>query len=100
MRSFTTADLNKRVGSVTDAALREPVVITHHRKPRFILMSVESYQRLADQPPPDRRKGLPLHTAPDHMRGGLLALLAKWEPIEDAFPDFDAGLLPARDVTL
>jgi hypothetical protein len=42
MRSFTTADLNKRVGSVADAAMREPVVIAHHRKPRFVRMSVES----------------------------------------------------------
>ena len=28
MRSFTTADLNKQVGEVTDAAQRAPVVIT------------------------------------------------------------------------
>lgn len=31
---------------------------------------------------------------------GLLALLATLEPIEEEFPDFDAGLLPARDVEL
>lgn len=30
----------------------------------------------------------------------LLDLLATWEPIEDDFPDFDNGLLPARDVDL
>jgi antitoxin VapB len=33
-------------------------------------------------------------------KSGLLALLATWEPIEEEFPDFDAGLPPARDVTL
>jgi len=33
MRSFTTADLNKQVGTVTDAARRGPVIITPHRKP-------------------------------------------------------------------
>jgi len=31
---------------------------------------------------------------------GLLALLATLEPIDEEFPDFDAGLLPARDVEL
>jgi hypothetical protein len=40
MRTYTTADLNKKVGDITDAR-REPVLLTHHRKPRFVLMSVE-----------------------------------------------------------
>lgn len=30
----------------------------------------------------------------------LIALLASWEPIEDEFPDFDADLLPLRDIDL
>ncbi|MGX5806060.1 type II toxin-antitoxin system prevent-host-death family antitoxin [Bradyrhizobium sp. Arg314] len=46
MRQFTTADLNKQVGDVTDAASREPVVLTKHRKPRFVLMSYERYERM------------------------------------------------------
>ncbi|HEX5325594.1 MAG TPA: antitoxin [Acetobacteraceae bacterium] len=33
-------------------------------------------------------------------KSGLLALLATLEPIAEDFPDFDAGLLPARDVPL
>ena len=40
VRTFTTADLNKQVGIVTDAARHGPVVTTHHRKPRYVLMSV------------------------------------------------------------
>jgi prevent-host-death family protein len=39
MRQFTTGDLNKQAGDVTDAAAREPIVLTKHRKPRFVLMS-------------------------------------------------------------
>jgi prevent-host-death family protein len=74
MRSFTTADLNKHVGSVTDAAMRAPVVITHHRKPRFILMSVESYEQLAQQSP-DRRQRSTVGTIPGDVREGLLALV-------------------------
>ena len=33
MRAFTTNDLNKQVGEVTDAATKSPVLITRHRKP-------------------------------------------------------------------
>jgi hypothetical protein len=82
MRQFTTADLNKRVGSVTGAAMREPVVITHHRKPRFILMSVESYAQLA-QPSPDHRQNFTLDTIPDDLRESLLALADKYEDATD-----------------
>ncbi len=33
-------------------------------------------------------------------KAGLLALLATLEPIEEEFPDFDAGLQPAREIDL
>lgn len=46
MREYTTGDLNKQVGDVTDAASREPVILTKHKKPRFVLMSYEHYERL------------------------------------------------------
>lgn len=46
MRQFTTGDLNKQVGDVTDAASRGPIVLTKHRKPRFVLMSYEHYVRM------------------------------------------------------
>lgn len=57
MREFTTGDLNKQVGEVTDAAGKGPVVITRHRKPRFVLMSVEHYQRLKTSSDPRRVYG-------------------------------------------
>ena len=57
MRSFTTHDLNKQVGDVTDAATKAPVVITRHRKPRFVMMSYEHYQRLAEAMDPRRAYG-------------------------------------------
>lgn len=46
MRQFTTGDLNKQIGDVTDVASREPVILTRHKKPRFVLMSYEHYQRM------------------------------------------------------
>lgn len=79
MRSFTTADLNKQVGTVTDAARREPVVITHHRKPRYVLMSVETYEQLAGTPPTDPRTSFTLDAMPDDLRDGLLALADAYE---------------------
>jgi len=70
MRTFTTADLNKKVGDITDAARREPVLLTHHRKPRFVLMSVEAYESLTQGKTTDKRTGFTLET----MADGLLAL--------------------------
>ncbi|MGC5844164.1 type II toxin-antitoxin system prevent-host-death family antitoxin [Mesorhizobium abyssinicae] len=54
MRQFTTGDLNKQVGEVTSAAAREPVVLTKHRKPRFVLMSYEHYERMRTSGDPHR----------------------------------------------
>lgn len=34
------------MGDVTDAASREPVVLTKHRKQRFVLMSYDHCERL------------------------------------------------------
>jgi len=48
MRSFTTHDLNKRVGGVSDAAAKAPVTITPQRKPRFVTMSCEHCQRIPE----------------------------------------------------
>ena len=77
MRTFTTADLNKHVGDVTDAARREPVCITHHRKPRFVLMAFEDYERL--QGTKDPRKAVTLETMPADVEDGLLALADQYE---------------------
>lgn len=45
MKSFSTVDLNKHVGDVTEAAIRAPVYITRRKKPKFVLMTVEDYER-------------------------------------------------------
>ncbi|RYC23201.1 type II toxin-antitoxin system Phd/YefM family antitoxin [Ciceribacter ferrooxidans] len=46
MRQFTTRDLSKDIGDVTAAVGREPVVLTRHGKPRFVLMSYEHYEKM------------------------------------------------------
>ncbi len=54
MRTFTTNDLNKQVGEVTDAAGKAPVLITRHRKARYVMMSVEHYETIRKRPDPRR----------------------------------------------
>lgn len=57
MRSFSTHDLNKQVGEVTDAAAKGPVVITRHRKPRYVMMSYELFERMRQSADPRRTFG-------------------------------------------
>jgi PHD/YefM family antitoxin component YafN of YafNO toxin-antitoxin module len=78
MRSFSTADLNKHIGAITDAALKEPVYITHHKRPRFVLMNVDDFEALTARPK-DQRRALALDELPDELRDGLLALADSYE---------------------
>jgi prevent-host-death family protein len=84
MRSFTTNDLNKQVGEVTDAATKAPVMITRHRKPRFVMMSYELYQRIKETTDPRRVYGAG-ETPKDiaALFGGELDRLAKGEGYDD-----------------
>jgi hypothetical protein len=45
MKRFSTVDLDKNLGDVKAAAASSPVIITEHRKPRFVLMSVDTFER-------------------------------------------------------
>lgn len=84
-RSFTTHDLNKQVGDVTDAAARAPVIITRHRKPRFVMMSYEHYQRLREAMDPRRAFGAgetPADLAA--LFGDELARVSRGEDDDDA----------------
>ena len=44
---FKAADLTRHTSELFDAAIRSPVAITKHRKPKFVLMSMGQYQQLA-----------------------------------------------------
>ena len=46
MRKFSTVELLRDLKTVTHAAARAPVAITQHRKPRFVLMALEDFDRL------------------------------------------------------
>lgn len=80
MRTFTTVDLNKAVGDVTEAARHEPVVITRHRKPRYVLMTFEHYERIMKSNNP-REVHRTARMPPDHadLFGKALDRLARGE---------------------
>lgn len=46
MPHVTSTEFQQNVGSYSDAALREPVIITSHNRDRLVLMGVEEYKRL------------------------------------------------------
>jgi antitoxin Phd len=46
---FSTADLARKTGDVLHAATQGPVAITKNGKPRFVLMSVEVFDRINPQ---------------------------------------------------
>jgi prevent-host-death family protein len=55
MKTYSTSELARAIGDVTHAAGEEPVLITHHAKPRFVLMTVSEYERLAGSREDPRR---------------------------------------------
>lgn len=73
MKSFTSSDLKQHVGDVLSAAAVHPVAITKHDKPRFILMSVEEYERR--HPSLDPRKVFAVEETPDEVHDVLMAAL-------------------------
>jgi hypothetical protein len=60
MLKFTSLDLQQRIGDVQNAALKEPVAVTFHGRPRNVMMSVEEFERLktaaGESLPADLRK--------------------------------------------
>jgi prevent-host-death family protein len=46
MITFQSQDMQKQASALQEAAMREPVLITYHDRPRLVLMSMEEYDRL------------------------------------------------------
>ncbi|AZN71507.1 type II toxin-antitoxin system prevent-host-death family antitoxin [Georhizobium profundi] len=46
MKEFAAADLTGKTGDLLEAASVSPVAITKHRKPRYVIMSMERYENL------------------------------------------------------
>ena len=81
LRRFSSEDLQKRIGEVTEVALFEPVEITYHGRARHVLMSVAEYRRLREPPPP---QVFALKDIPDEVLSGLAnATMAPHDPDKD-----------------
>lgn len=80
MRQFSTVELTQKIGDVTHLASREPVAITQHRKARFVLMSVEDYERLVSRG--DTRQAWTAKNVPDDLI----------EELETAFETYESTL--------
>ena len=46
MRQFSATDLGNKTGDVLAAASQEPVAIVRHGKPRFVMLTTETFQRM------------------------------------------------------
>jgi PHD/YefM family antitoxin component YafN of YafNO toxin-antitoxin module len=75
MRKFSTVDLLRDLKTVTYAAAREPVAITQHRKPRFVLMAIEDFNRL--RAAADPRRAYRTEETPPELADIFLAALDK-----------------------
>jgi prevent-host-death family protein len=46
MEVFRSQDMQRQAAALQEAAMKEPVIITYHDRPRFVLMSMQEYDRL------------------------------------------------------
>lgn len=46
MKQFAVGDLIRNTGNLFDAATIAPIAITKHRRPSFVVMSIERFQAL------------------------------------------------------
>lgn len=49
MTRVTATEFKNNIGVFSDAAMREPVIITSHDRDRLVLLSAEEYNRIAGQ---------------------------------------------------
>ena len=70
-RQFSTAELARKIGDVTFAASQGPVTITHHNKPRYVMLSVEDFEKINPQ------KAYKAADTPDQVAEWLLPALDK-----------------------
>jgi antitoxin Phd len=73
MGPFSLTDLSNRSGEVVEAAFRGPVEITRRGKRKFVLLTVEEYDRLVNAA--DTRQAFHADDAPEDVARMMLAAL-------------------------
>ena len=72
MKTVSSTDLKQSLGDVLAAAAREPVTITRHGAPRYVLLSLEAYEKRESK---DSRKAYRVEDTPDDLADMLIAAL-------------------------
>lgn len=87
MQTFRSQDMQRRAAALQEAALREPIIITYHQRPRLVLMSMEEYDRLRG------RRGRAAHAVelPPHAAREVEALGQPAEPGSGPRPSDGSG---------
>jgi Antitoxin Phd_YefM, type II toxin-antitoxin system len=80
MRVFASSDLQRNPAEIQKAALIEPVFLSYHDKPRYVMMSLEEYVRL---------KGATIVATPDSFPKSVLARIRE---IAENNPDIEVEI--------
>ena len=86
MKEFSKAELVRNLGDVTHAASQGPIAITHHSKPRFVMMSIEAYEAVRALPEDPRRVYRTSET-PEELKAVLLPQLEAFIAGEGDYDD-------------
>lgn len=76
MTVFSSTDWNRKSGDIFEAARRGPVTITQRKRPSFVVMSYDHFERLANR---ETRKHYTLANLPDDIFEEALEALAALE---------------------
>ncbi len=76
MTVFSSTEWNRKSGDILEAARRGPVTITQRKRPAFVVMSYDAFQRLNSA---DTRRYYTLDTLPDSIFEKAEAELEKLE---------------------
>ncbi len=64
MDIFSSSDWNRKSGDIFEAARKGPVTITQRKRPSFVVLSYDSFQKLSSF---ETRKHYTLDTLPDDI---------------------------------
>jgi len=83
MEVFRSQDLQRQASVIQEAAIKQPVIITYHDRPRFVLMTMQEYDRLRGR----RRQAGAVAELPDPVARQIEALAQmEDEPATEAEP--------------
>ncbi len=80
MRIFPAADLQRNPSEIQRAALEEPVFLSCHDKPRYVMMSLEDFVRM---------RGAAIVAGPDAFPESVMRRIKE---LEDAYPDAEPAM--------